>query len=490
MGIVRRQAAGIIDSSLASGLALLFLLLLAAVLNWITTVQQRTDAQWVNHTHEVLDALQSFRTNLGEARAELRGHFLTDAPTELQAFRSHVVQVQASLDAFQTLTLDNPEQQAALPRLRKDLAGLTGIWSRSLDIFKQNGREAAISFFFSQVDGRRRLAEIYAQVDAMQAVEHRLLQERAAKSYRAYLVSLWSGIASGVLSTLLVGLYIVALRKHANKAAAAAARLSELTGVLQDADRKKDAFIATLAHELRNPLAPIRNAAEILARDTDLKKTKWASKLLRRQVEHMALLLNDLLDVARITQGKLLLQRHCVSLKTVLDTAVEACMPLINARRHELTLSGIDEDLCIDVDPVRISQVVTNLLNNAARYTEPGGMIHVGISASASDLQIKVRDSGAGIPPDAQQRIFAMFEQVDARSHHSQGGLGIGLSLTKGLVELHGGTISVFSAGAGHGSEFTVTLPGVVKVGQGNESPGSAPPGLAALEAPAAVPQR
>jgi PAS domain S-box-containing protein len=229
---------------------------------------------------------------------------------------------------------------------------------------------------------------------------------------------------------------------------------------LRLADRRKDEFLATLAHELRNPLAPIRTATHLLASPKlDDEQLAWARQVIQRQVRHMVLLLDDLLDVARVTQGKLMLKKERVALSTVVDTAVEAARPTIDARHHSLIITLPDQNPAIDGDPLRLAQVLSNLLTNAAKYTDPGGEIRLSAQVDGMALQLSVKDTGIGLAPDALDRIFEMFSQVRGAENRSDGGLGIGLALVKGLVELHGGTIVATSDGPGRGSEFLVTVP-------------------------------
>jgi len=229
---------------------------------------------------------------------------------------------------------------------------------------------------------------------------------------------------------------------------------------LRDADRRKDVFLATLAHELRNPLAPIRNAAQILgSAKVEPDQLQWAQAVIQRQVKHMALLLDDLLDIARITQGKLELKRQHVTLNSVIDMAVEAARPLLDSKNHQFTVTLPSEVVTLDADPMRLSQVVSNLLTNAAKYTDAGG--HIGLSGrmEAGFLHLSIKDDGIGIPIEALTGIFEMFAQVEATAARSEGGLGIGLALVHGLTALHGGTVEAHSKGPGHGSEFVLKLP-------------------------------
>jgi two-component system CheB/CheR fusion protein len=237
-------------------------------------------------------------------------------------------------------------------------------------------------------------------------------------------------------------------------------RLRRLNDELREADRRKDEFVATLAHELRNPLAPIRNAVRILQargpRDADLERNR---AVIDRQVAHMARLLEDLLDVSRITRGKLELRRDLVPLAHVIDAALETSRPAIEAGAHALRVAMPPGSLLVDADPVRLAQVFGNLLTNAAKYTERGGTIEMVASQEGSEVAVSVRDTGIGIAPEMLGRLFEMFSQAVPAMQRTQGGLGIGLSLAKGIVELHGGRIDARSGGLQQGSEFTVRLP-------------------------------
>jgi PAS domain S-box-containing protein len=228
---------------------------------------------------------------------------------------------------------------------------------------------------------------------------------------------------------------------------------------LREADRRKDEFLATLAHELRNPLAPIRQAAAIgqSERASDSQK-RWGYSVIERQVQQMSLLLDDLLDVSRITRGTLTLRKQVVELKDVIGAAVETARPLIDSRHHQLIVC-VPDGLRLNADALRLSQIFSNLLTNAAKYTPSGGTIRLDAEARDSRLIVRVEDTGVGLREEDLPRLFQMFAQGKTSLEHSQDGLGIGLALTKGLVEMHSGTIEARSAGLGRGSAFTVSLP-------------------------------
>jgi len=243
---------------------------------------------------------------------------------------------------------------------------------------------------------------------------------------------------------------------------------------LRLADRRKDEFLATLAHELRNPLAPIRNALYILkVPGVAGPALETARALMERQVQHLVRLVDDLLDVSRIMRGRIELRRERVGLAAVIARAVETAQPLLDAGGQALTVSLPAEPILLDADPVRLAQVIANLLNNAAKYTERGGQVWLTAARQGDQALVRVRDTGVGIAADVLPRIFDLFVQSEHSRERSQGGLGIGLSLARSLAELHGGSVHARSDGAGHGSEFEVRLPAL--------------PGLAAVPPPVHV---
>jgi signal transduction histidine kinase len=230
--------------------------------------------------------------------------------------------------------------------------------------------------------------------------------------------------------------------------------------VLREADRQKDAFLATLAHELRNPLAPICNAVQIMrARGTSDPETAHARGIIERQTEQLVRLVDDLMEISRIGRGRIHLQLQRVDLASTIATAVEASRSLIDAAGHALVVELPDQPLPVEGDPTRLSQIFANLLNNAAKYTPARGRIGLVATVEGQEAAVRVTDSGMGIPKDMLERIFDMFTQVEPSAEHTQGGLGIGLTVAQQLVQLHGGRIEAQSAGENRGSTFTVHLP-------------------------------
>ena len=245
---------------------------------------------------------------------------------------------------------------------------------------------------------------------------------------------------------------------------------------LREADHRKDEFLATLAHELRNPLAPISNALELWPLvETDRTQMRTLREMLERQVQQMVRLIDDLMDVSRITHGKIQLRREPVNLAAAVSGAIEALEPFIKSCGHELSIAAPAAPLFVDGDLARLTQVFGNVLHNAAKYSERNGLIRVVIEQQGQAAAVRIKDNGPGIPADMLARIFEMFEQIDRTLHRSHGGVGIGLTLCKRLVELHNGTIEARSEG-GQGSEFIITLPTISaprNIGEPRERPPS-----------------
>jgi signal transduction histidine kinase len=233
------------------------------------------------------------------------------------------------------------------------------------------------------------------------------------------------------------------------------------TQALEEADRRKDEFLATLAHELRNPLAPLRHGIDILRRNPDDKTTADVRDMMDRQLGYLVRLVDDLLDVSRVSRGKIDLRIEELRVADIVRASVEASRPLIDAARHTLTVELPSEPLWVAGDLTRLAQVVGNLLNNAAKYTPEGGDIRLAVRPEGEAVLIRVSDSGIGIPADKRTEVFELFTQLEDRLDRTRGGLGIGLALVKRLVAMHGGTVDADSPGAGKGSVFSVRLPAV-----------------------------
>ena len=261
------------------------------------------------------------------------------------------------------------------------------------------------------------------------------------------------------VSTFGVTLDITERKDGEARQAEQAERLQLLTESLHEAARRKDEFLAMLAHELRNPLSPVANAVEIMRARPSRAQGERARGVVERQLGHMSRLIDDLLDVSRITTGKITLKKERLDLVTAIERALESAHSFITQSGHELEAHFPDTPVYVYVDPVRVDQVITNLLHNAAKYTDAGGTISVILETVGDTARIRVRDTGIGIPPNLLGQVFDLFTQGERSLDRSQGGLGLGLTLVRNLTLLHGGGVEAFSEGAGRGSEFVVTLP-------------------------------
>jgi PAS domain S-box-containing protein len=259
----------------------------------------------------------------------------------------------------------------------------------------------------------------------------------------------------------------------ASKIARDITELKKVEGALREADRRKDEFLATLAHELRNPLAPLKNSLELIKRARgNADRIDQARSTMERQIAQMVRLIDDLLDVSRITRDKLELKTQRVELASIAHDATEAYRPDYQRAGHELYVALPAEPIYLRADPVRLAQVFGNLLANSCKYTEPGGRIWLSAERQGNDVAVKVKDTGVGIPPEMLPRVFDLFTQVHRSLERSEGGLGIGLSLVKRLVEMHGGTVTAHSEGPGRGSEFVVRLPVLIESPNAQPLPG------------------
>jgi signal transduction histidine kinase/ActR/RegA family two-component response regulator len=237
-------------------------------------------------------------------------------------------------------------------------------------------------------------------------------------------------------------------------------RVEERSAALREADRRKDEFLATLAHELRNPLAPVMNSLELMkGAGGDVELMEQSRATVERQIGQMVRLIDDLLDVNRITRNKLELKLERVELASIVSHAVDSCRPLYERAGHLLDVASPPEPIYLNADPVRLAQVVVNLLTNSCKYTEPGGRVWLSAVRQGSEVALTVRDTGVGIPQEMLTKVFDLFTQVDRSLERTAGGLGIGLSLVKRLVEMHGGAVTAHSEGQDQGSEFVVRLP-------------------------------
>ena len=362
----------------------------------------------------------------------------------------------------------------------KSLDGTIRSWNAGAQRLFGHSAEQAIGRHISLIIPPERLAEedrIVERLKAGERIDH-FETERLGAGDRRIQVSLTISPIKNDAGEV-VGASKVA--RDVTRQRQAEAELRRLADSLAEADRRKDEFLATLAHELRNPLAPLSNALAVMKRaGDDGAVVQRARDTMERQLAQLVRLVDDLLDLNRITHNRLELRTQPVELASVLQQALEASRPLAEAAQHTLRVTLPDEPIHVNADPARLAQVFGNLLNNSSKYTRPGGTIDLAVQREGAQVCVSVKDSGIGIPPDQLERIFEMFTQVERADHAAAGGLGIGLTLVKRLLQMHGGSIEAHSAGEGQGSEFIVRLPTV-------EAPAAlvAQPAAVPCEAPA-----
>ena len=322
-----------------------------------------------------------------------------------------------------------------------------------LDLFRA-GRTLVVDDFAGQISGQRAAAFEAVQLRAALAVplvkDGRLvavlsLHHASPRHWTPSEVTLAEAVAERTWGAV--------ERARAEEA------LRQSEASLRESDRRKDEFLAILAHELRNPLAPIRNALHLLRVTSDRASTERVHAMLDRQVNHMVRLLDELLEVSRISRGVIELQRRRIDLAAVIGDAVESSRPAIEKGRHTLEVELPPDAVCVEGDPMRLAQVVANLLNNAARYTDPGGHVVLTLRRDGANASVEVRDTGIGIAHDQLAGVFTMFAQINRSDPRSMGGLGIGLALAQHLAHMHGGRVEAASAGPGQGSTFTFVVP-------------------------------
>jgi PAS domain S-box-containing protein len=561
------------------------LLIVNAVLSYRNIRQLDSDARWVVHTHEVMDALAEIDGHLRQAEAVQRAYIITGGATMPLAFKQNIDLARKKVGEVKILTQDNLEQQNRLPTIEKNIEDLQGAWLHTASVRERQSFDAARQIVQAG-ENDKSMAVLQGRIRQMVDAERALLRDRQVKTDSSYIIAIVTGIVTAAMGLIAVGMFVWLLDRYLKSRQKAAAVIHDqrqllqatlvsigdgvittdaagkvmflnavaqrLTGwsneeahgrplgeiflivnedsrkpvenpalralaegkivglsshtiliakdgtewplddsaapirdeqgtvngavlvfrevterrsaelALRDADRRKDEFLATLAHELRNPLAPIRNGLEViqLAKD-DRHAIDQARKMMDRQLKQLVRLVDDLMDLSRISRGKIELRKEQVELAAVIHGAAETSRPLIEEMEHELTVKLPDVPVILEADPTRLAQVFLNLLNNAAKYTERGGRILLSAERQGSDVVVSVQDTGIGIAAGQLPQLFTMFTQLD-HSQRSQGGLGIGLTLVKRLTELHGGRIEARSEGPGKGSEFIVRLPIVI----------------------------
>lgn len=400
----------------------------------------------VTHTHEVLGELNALEHELQDAERVQRGYILTGDDSYLVPYAMERQDAEARLARLRLITFDNPVQEGRL-------AALAPLVARRLEMLHQGvlamrgpgGFERARGWVRTGA-GKEVMDELMRRIGEMKAAEGSLLGGRARASAVAWNVALASILLGLGASLVLLTAATVSFRARARER--------------QEESRRKDEFLAVLAHELRNPLTAVKNALAVLGRvPPGGEQAGRARAILDRQASHLVRLVDDLLDVSRVASGKIRLQRAPVDLAETVRAAVQDVRPMYEGKGLGLELAPPAGPAWVDGDATRLSQVVTNLLFNACKFTESGGRVAVALGVDQGRVWLRVRDDGAGLDRAMLSRLFQPFVQADATLHRTAGGLGLGLALARSIAELHGGAIRAESDGPGHGATFTVELP-------------------------------
>ena len=399
----------------------------------------------VAHSDDALVDLGGLLSALRDAERSQRGYLLTDSETHLQSYLRARDRTQRDIAALDRELGTNPGQLSRLRSLRQRIGLKLTELERTISLQKAGDPSAALAIVRGGAS-RALMDDIRARVAAMRAAEYAVLERRAGESERSSHLTVAAIVAPTLIGAALLGV-VFALGNR---------RMSEL----EEADRHKDEFLALLAHELRGPLAPLRNGLELIKHSEACGEIRArACALMERQLEQLIRLIDDLLDASRIARGKIELRTAIVDLDALVREVLDAKRPLIEAARLEVEANLPAMPLLVDGDAVRLTQVLRNLLENARKYTEPGGRIAISVAREQAQAVVRVKDTGVGIPSDKLDAIFEMFVQINRSRARSQGGLGIGLGLARRILALHGGAIEALSEGPGRGSEFVVRLP-------------------------------
>ena len=455
----------------------LFIILLAAVAATIALSSQSIsivlrNEERVGHTYRVMAELDATLAALTDAETGQRGFLFTGRESYLEPYNMAAASVSQHIRLLKELTSDNPGQQQLVTLIEQRATAKLRELSRTLDALRRDDAAAARAIVLSD-EGKAVMEELRGLVTAMKKVEETLLQQRRNESLQSArqstLVLLVAGAALAALLVLFYGQVrrtetlrtklLESEQRGRHDAERAYASERRAHDELQRANHVKDQFLATVSHELRTPLNAMLGWASMLRRGAGGEMLQRGLASIERNARAQAQLVEDLLDVSRVIAGKMKLDTRSVDVRSVVRQAVDVVGPAAEAKGIAIAFESGDAECWVSADPDRLQQVVWNLLSNAVKFTPGRGRVEVRCMSEGPHAAITVTDSGQGIPNDFLPHIFEAFSQVDASSTRAQGGLGLGLALVRSLVELHGGTVSVASAGAGKGSSFSVRLP-------------------------------
>ncbi|MHB8798430.1 MAG: ATP-binding protein [Thermoanaerobaculia bacterium] len=412
---------------------------------------------------QVLTELARVEATLGAAEAAQRRFLLARGATSLAPLEAGRTVLAIQLDRLAELTRGDGRQVERVAQLSVAARRRLALLNDGVRRYRQAGTAELPR---EDPAEHETAAAVRSALDGLEAAERLTLASREAATARSRFAAGASAFASTLLGLCLVVVGLLLLRRELAADAAATAAVEKANAALRDADRRKDEFLASLAHELRNPLAAMRNAVELLDAsegvvDGTAKDRKGLARaVLGRQLAHLTRLVDDLLDLSRVTSSRLVLKKEAVALAEVVEAALETTGPALETRRHELSVVFPRESVLVEGDPIRLAQVVSNLLSNAAKYSPPGGRIELAVAADEVEAVVRVTDDGIGLAPEDLERVFGLFEQGSVRPVDDEG-LGVGLALSRRLAQLHGGSLNATSPGAGHGSTFTLRIPRV-----------------------------
>ena len=417
----------------------------------------------VGRSEAALAELARVDATLKSAEAAQRTYLLNGGRTSLAALEAAGTVLGIRLDRIGEMVHGDPDQAARLAtlgmRARRHLAALEDEARRHAA-----ERRAGAERGTAAPDVPPVTLSVRGAMDAVEDAERRTLAERQSRASRRSLTAMLSGIASTLLGLCLVAAAFLLLGRQRRAHTEVAAALEKANAALRDEDRRKDEFLVTLAHELRNPLGAMRGALELLAATEGgadgpaERRGGLARAILVRQLRHLTRLVDDLLDLSRVTSRRVVLHREAVPLSEAIESALETTRPALEARGHRLSVRLPAESVVVEGDAVRLAQILANLLTNAAKYSTPGGRIEIAVAADEAEAVVRVTDDGIGLRPEDLERVFGLFEQAAVRSE-SEEGLGVGLALSRRLAQLHGGSLVASSPGPGLGSTFTLRLP-------------------------------
>lgn len=434
----------------------------------------------LSRSYQVLAELARLEGTLHGAEAAQRAFLATEGRASLASLEAARTVLGIRLDRLGEMVRDDAEQTTRLSLLgraaRRHLDGL----SDEARLFAA-GRRAGEKPGIVVLDDAPTVRSVRSTMEAVEDAQRRALASRESQAFRRRFTAVLSGIVSTLLGLCLVVVAVLLLRRELEANAEAAAALEKANASLRDTDRRKDEFLASLAHELRNPLAAMRHAVELLAAteaSPDEKapgRRSLSQAILARQLSHLTRLVDDLLDLARIASSRVVLRKEAVALADVVEAALEATRPALDARRHTLAVRLPSTSVLVEGDPVRLAQILSNLLSNAAKYAPPDGQIELAVAADEAEAVVQVTDDGIGLAPEDLERVFGLFEQGAVRPDGDEG-LGVGLALSRRLAHLHGGSLTASSPGPGKGSTFTLRLPRAVAPQRPPFAPEFSPP--------------